>query len=732
MAEALGIEAVSRFGGLPLEASPTTCALCDARCGILGFLKNGHLRGLLGNPNDPNSRGRICIRGLAGMNLQEDEERLLYPMARQGRRGEGRWRRITWDEAFQHLADILGGSGKDQVLVQTGQRELLTERFLKVLGARREVTFLDGRRSWSADAAHRLTWGAGRGVPDVLRARTILNFGSNPYDHHELYVPFVQRLIEARAEKEAKLISFDVRLSETAGLSDEWVPVEPGSDVVVALALAHVILESGLHDSPFVERWTNCTEERLRGHLAPYTPERAQEISGVDAGAIRRIAVEFATRGPSVAFSGGGVSGQAHGTEGERAVLLLNAIVGSIDQPGGYCLPKAFTFQEPDPPHLQGMQIQEMSPPKALRGLLEGSFNVDLYLIYKDNPAYRLPQSHDIRKILRSRDRISNLIVMDTHVTETAAVADLVIPAATYLESWGIESRPSMEMIPFVGLRQPILAPVSESERLRQARINRFDRPVTRPMGEALPWDDLLLETARRMGGDTARALAFKGVEEYIEKLLSQIPSLMEDGGLAHLRRNGVWNGGHQRPVYGSYLTGGFRTKSGRLEIYSEALAKQGFSPLPSYDMPEKRGVSGLTLVPYRSLSSEGPPNAKWLCEIAHENPAWINEATAMGLGLVDGDRIEIISLYRRAEARVRTTQGIHPGVIAISRGLGHWGYGHFAEGAPFKGADPDAHLIWWQKQGNGAHIEPLVLIRLDPISGGQAWMDTVVKIEML
>jgi anaerobic selenocysteine-containing dehydrogenase len=521
-----------------------------------------------------------------------------------------------------------------------------------------------------------------------------------------------------------------VRLSETAGLSDEWLPLVSGTDGLVALAMAHAILERGLHDKAFLARWTNCPEERLRRHLAPHTPERAQEETGISAAEIRRIALEFATRRPAVAFAGDGVSLHVNGTQAERCILLLNAVVGNIDEPGGYCLPKRFSWEEPGPSRSRGSGLREMDPAMGFKEILDGPVKVGLYLAHMANPAYSLPHSDEVRRLLLSEERILNLVVMDSHLSETAMLADLVLPAATYLESWGLESRPAMGMVPYVGLRQPVLAPMPETERLKAARVNRLDQPAVRPRGEALPWDDVLLGIAWRMGGELAKSLAFQGPREYLERILEQIPALEQQGGLGYLRKNGVWSPQGQRPEYRSFESKGFPTASGLLEIFSRELESKGVSPMPSYAPVKKFKGEALTLVPFKGLAWRAHPNAKWLTEQSHESCAWINAATAKGLGLSDGDRVQVSSQGRRVILRLRASQGVQPGVLAIPRGLGHWGYGHFATGDPFKGSDPDSHLVWWKKHGNGIHLEPLIPIRLDPIGEGQAWMDTMVQIK--
>src|SRR4030067_850037 len=174
------------------------------------------------------------------------------------------------------------------------------------------------------------------GIGDVGHSRYILNFGANPYETHFLYVPFIQRLIDARMNLGAKVVTFDVRISQTAGKSDEWFRILPGTDSMVALAMAHVIANEGLWDKQFVERWTNTSPSRLLRHLSPYTPKRAESVSGVRASDIKRIAMEFANAKPGLAIGGGGTLKHINGTSNQKAILLLNAIIGSLDIKGGF------------------------------------------------------------------------------------------------------------------------------------------------------------------------------------------------------------------------------------------------------------------------------------------------------------------------------------------------------------------------------------------------------------
>ncbi len=178
-------------------------------------------------------------------------------------------------------------------------------------------------------------WGKSLDVNDVANTKYMLNFGCNVYESHTVYNSFVQRVIEGRVNNGAKLVTFDVRLSNTAGRSDEWFPIRPGTDGLVALAMANVIMREGLYDKEFIEKWTNVTVDQLKQHLARYTPEMAEKESGVPAADLVRIAREFATTKPATTISYRGVCAQYNGTQNERSVMLLNAITGNIDVKGG-------------------------------------------------------------------------------------------------------------------------------------------------------------------------------------------------------------------------------------------------------------------------------------------------------------------------------------------------------------------------------------------------------------
>ncbi|MEM9412358.1 MAG: molybdopterin-dependent oxidoreductase, partial [Planctomycetota bacterium] len=323
---------------------PGMCQLCSTICGIIGHVKDGQLIKIEGNPNDPNSRGRLCARGQAGLNHLYHPERLLYPLRRVGKRGEGKWKRISWDEALDEIAAKLkairdSGHPENFAFHQGRQRSKdALKRFLNAYGTKTQLShrsLCSGNRR-----AANLTylWESDWDLNDVEHSKYILNFGSNAFEAHQGHIPFANRIQNGRYNNGAKLVTFDVRLSNTAGASDEWFAPFPGTDGAVALAMNHVILMAGKHDAEFIDRWTTSSTEELKGHLANYTPEWAEKVSGIKADDIRRIAHEFADAAPrATTMCNRGSSAHLNGFYNDRAIQLLNAMVGSVGKKGGWC-----------------------------------------------------------------------------------------------------------------------------------------------------------------------------------------------------------------------------------------------------------------------------------------------------------------------------------------------------------------------------------------------------------
>ncbi|NWF53527.1 MAG: molybdopterin-dependent oxidoreductase [Syntrophaceae bacterium] len=693
---------------------PSTCLLCPAGCGIIGEVLDGRLEKIVGNPKHPNNRGKLCARGHAGVNVLYDPDRLLQPLKRSGGRGEGKWTRISWDQALEELAKRfadLRKSGRSEGLWvemgMPGSQDLMALEFLKAFGSPQVFPEADGL-GVNERFAHLATWGAESPVCDVARSRYILIFGANPYENDELYISLAQRIIEGKLVSAAKLVTFDVRNSNTAGRSNDWIPLKPGTDGIVALALAQHILQEGSHDPAFLSRWTNVPIPKLIEHLAPYTPEQAEKISGVRAADIRRVAMEFAHAKPAVALAGRGVSGHVNGVQNERCIALLNAVVGSIDIPGGCCLPRKIDLGAP------GLKSPYASSFQALTALKEGKASPDIYWCYLANPAYATPHTAEVTRLLKDEKKIPFLVVADTHLTETGALADLLLPMTTYLESWNLESRPSMGLVPFVSIRQPIVA----------------------PLGRSMSLGDALAGLAKRLGEDLQKAFPFANGEEFMEKAAARAGGLVRGGGLEALKKDGVWFDPAAKPEYRIYEKKGFSTPSGKFEVSSLKVQEKGQPALPSYvpiqahqELKEKEFI----LAVYQpGVMTRRLANSKWLAEILHASPLGINLRTAQSLGLKNGDRVKINSSAGSLTVPVRLTHGLHPKVVALPEGLGHWELGKIARAKKYRSNDFDTNELWWEQEGNGAHTNTVVPAQFDPAGGGAAWNDAVVTIEKI
>ena len=833
---------------------PGMCQLCSTVCGIVGHVKDGRLIKIEGNPNDPNSRGHLCARGHAGLNHLYHPERLLYPIKRVGKRGEGKWRRITWDEALDEIAEKLkavreSGHPEEFAFHQGRQRSKdALKRFLDAYGTKTQLShraLCSGNRR-----AANLTylWESDWDLNDVEHSKYILNFGSNAFEAHQGHVPFATRIQNGRFKNGAKLVTFDVRLSNTAGGSDEWFAPFPGTDGAVALAMCHTILKENLHDAEFISRWTNVTVDELREHVKPYTADWAEGVSGIPAADIRRIAIEFANAAPAcTTMCNRGSSAHINGFYNDRAIQLLNALVGSVGKKGGWCWspwggldPVVKTPKMPpgaktwsvleDPPEYplanvwRRMRVGEL----VYLYLLQGRTKLQAYMTYNLDSPLTWPEESLTQQVLTNEKMIEFHVCINCFYNETAHYADIVLPWATYLERWDLDARGAYNLRPYVGLRTPMIEPLGESKDVR----------------EFFP------ELAKRIGGGMEEWYQ-ESIEEYMEEWASNVPKNPETGkqGLERLLDEGAWEA-EREPFYEPYnipladdeMQGvvvdptsgiilkdevgigimqdgkplrGFKTPSrkfeirslfvqkiGRNEDCSELIARSGVSktksrpanhqghdvevdPMPTWFQPvEHQHLADdemiMTSFKWNVHNHGRTMNLKWLAEIVHSNPAWINPQTASKLGLKDGDWIELTSYYstelekqsphlkrddlptsdgRRSVATMRvpivTMEGIHPRAIAMSNSCGHWQYtsvaqarkepvsdGHLvgSDGQAYRDADWERNM-WWEDQsdndpkqwkpntGNGWNQNRLMPIAPDPVSGQQSFHDTVVKV---
>ncbi len=770
------------------QAIPYNCHFCNIQDGGIAFIENGRIVKLEGNPEHVSTRGRLCAKGNAGMWYTYDPDRILYPLKRVGARGEGKWKRITWDEALAEVAEKLNAALKidpNSISLKYGRNRSggVIDRFMNTLGSATVLNHTSVCES-SKKIGMQPTWGPDIETPDFANTKYILNFGSNILEAAYFHNPYAQRIAEGVVDNKAKLVTFDVRLSNTAGRSDEWIPVFPGTDGAVALAIGHVILRDDLQDSDFIDTWTNVSTTELKKHYQQYTPEWASALSGVPAEIIERIAREFATTKPATTYTYRGPAKHLYGAYNEKATMMLSIMTGNVEKRGGYCMPRGMGWPQPQPEPPKPAHGSEMAHPHEyplaehkVSHLLplfiaEGRQKINVHISYQDNAVYTNPGAQAYwGKLYRDEKLIPYYISMSPFMGEETALADLILPDCPYLERWEPESMPN-SLWPWLGIRQPVIKSLGES---RENRIMMRD----------IIW---------KMDPDGKRGMKkywnFKDGEDYMRQHFDNIPGLKEAGGLDFLKKHGVWPiygklnprtgkisdktgreivpeyGLHMKEVSAADMAGttvdahgtihkngkaigvrrkgknyaGFPTGNRLINVRVDEWAKYGFNPMPTFkqipwhkDMKEDEMI--LTTYKINVHKQSRSASVKWLAEIMHSNPVWMNTETAAKMGVKTGDLVRIESAVGHMVTKAYVFEGIHPKVVAIPTAFGHWEYGRLAtlklkeKAAGEFGGQDDADLnnVWWEDKG--VHPNAIIPTVVDPIGGSQGWFDTVVKV---
>jgi anaerobic selenocysteine-containing dehydrogenase len=638
----------------------SVCRMCHGGCGALVEVEEGRAVRVRGDPLHPISRGYLCAKGLASVELAYHEGRLKHPLKREGERGSGRWARVSWDEALDEIAsrllEIRGRYGAEAVVFATGSpRDYghLVHRLANAFGSPNitspgYVCYLP-RLIASILTCGNLPIADYDGGPNC-----IVMWGCNPIDTSpdEYCAAQVLRALE----RGPRLIVVDPRRTWLASKADVWLQLRPGTDAALALGMLHVIIEEGLYDKGFVERWT-VGFDKLRERVKAFTPKRVEEVTWVPAGLIEEAARAYASIKPACIHWGVKIEHNVNCMSAVRALVSLMAITGNLDVPGGNMLPSP----PPVVPHaefiLRHMLPEErrrrmlgaehrplaelglrVPPTYVVKAILEGDpYPVKAMVAFGTNPLLTWPNSRRVREALL---RLDLLVVVDFFMTPTAELADYVLPAATWLE---------IDDVAFYFLRSGYV----------MARRKAVE------VEECWPDHKIVIELAKRLG---LRHAFWDSVEDYLDYVLS--PSGMKWREFAEV-------GFLQAPVrYRKYEEGGFRTPSGKVELYSSRLESWGFDPLPSYVEPPETPYSRPDLAEEYPLilttgarspfffHSEGRQLAS-LRRLQPDPQLEMHPETAAALGVRDGDWVWVETLRGRVRMRAKLTDGIHPKVVS-------------------------------------------------------------------
>lgn len=723
----------------------TNCNMCGGQSGIKVKVVNGRAVKIEGmaNPNnvanisanyenavkelgalynDRDAAGRICTKGNSGLRTLYDPDRLKTPMVRVGERGSGKWKAIGWAEAIDQVAANL-----NKIRAQHGAESLawfsedhsfthIQQDFCKMYGTpnyHNHANLCDVARK----ASFKLVMGNERPLADFEDTSYSLIFGWNMLGAVK-WVHLPGTMNRGRA-KGAKLVYVDPYFNQTAAKSDKWVPIRPGTDGAMALAIGHVLIRKNLVNRQFINEWCVGFDDYAK-YVADKTPEWAEKISSVPASDIERIATEIgelARAGrPVVIDTWSGPGHHSNATLGGYAITVLPALLGMIDKPGTMMEPKkvgnAHHGLDVDLPSLKKPRVDGRGS-KYILGHDSGIYveTREVVLTGKEStPGSGIPKAGvfvfqnfvmsvpNQQKNIDFLKKLEYVVVNDTHMSETAGLADIIIPGSVYLERYDFTGY--WVTWPALGLRKPVVKSV-----INGLTEVEFWMAVMKKMGmkdkkgyspDENTYDayyaDEYTKTVYAKEQDWATykksTLALTGKTEY-EKFRKEVT--MPEGGKLDEKTGVVTDkaGKAVGVVIGDKIRAGFGTPSRKLEITSVFLKTKGFSGLPEYHEPEDAptGKFPLYLVNFKQIEHTHSRtfNNDYLIEQKPDNPLIINSATAARLGLKDGDAIWIESPYAKAKGTVQVSERIHPEVVALHHGYGHWGFGKNARGGTNK-----------------------------------------------
>jgi anaerobic selenocysteine-containing dehydrogenase len=669
---------------------PGVCAMCSAGCGLTvrvmaadadvvrngqaGVVRIAAAKKLEGAPDHPVNHGGLCVRGQAAIQVTYHPDRITQPLKRSGNRGDGRYQAVSWDAALAELAgqfDALGAAGRSGAVAAVtragfSQRRAVLDGFMNRLGAPAPVVY----ELFSDDVLRRanaMSFGREQ-LPtfDIGNAMHVLSFGADflgtwnsPVAHSAAY----GRMRQGRAGRRGSFVQVEARMSQTGANADEWVPVTPGTEGVLALGIASEIINANLRPAAAAGR-AGAQIDGWGSGLASYTPEEVQKVTGVAPQRLARLARQFGEAAPAVAIVAGPPLAHTNGLFTALAVNALNALVGNVGQPGGV----HFT------PQPAAVRSGSSAALKTLADTLlsGGDTAPQVLLIDGANPVFGAPKAWKVREAFA---RVSFIASFGSFIDETSAMADLILPDHSFLESW-------VDAVPESGALEATASVAP---------------PVMRPLHETRATPDVLLELGRRL--TTASLGAAPAWQTYDAMLASSFGTLPAPAGAtdawADAQAKGVWTG----------------TLPAAQLAAPAAVAGDRQGATTAYAPPQFDGDATqfpMHFLPFPSVFHDGSAaHLPWLQELPDPmtSAMWsswveINPQTAERLGIALGDIVTITSSQGTLQVAAVISPGLAPDVVAMPVGQGHQMFTRFASG---RGQNPIELLAPLTETSTGA-----------------------------
>jgi molybdopterin guanine dinucleotide-containing S/N-oxide reductase-like protein len=680
---------------------------CPDACGVLITVEDGRATHIQGDPAHPVTRGFLCAKVAKYLDRVYSPGRVLYPMRRVVPKGQGQgdatdFARISWDQALGEIASrfkqIASEFGPEAILPYSYGGTLgylnnsgMAHRFFYRLGAsqlNRTICATAGGDALITVIGRKL----GTEPEQFAESKYIIAWGANIHGGNVHLWPFIE---EAR-RKGAKLVVIDPYKTRTARCADWYLPINPGTDVALALGMMHVIIQENLYDADYVAKYT-LGFEQLRERVREYTPERVAQSTGLSADDIRKLARDYATARPAVIRVNYGVQRSQNGGMAVRAIAMLPCITGSWKEVGGglqLSVSGSFPLDDqanerPDlmlkSPLGRAARVVNMSElGKALTQLEQPP--VKAIFVYNSNPAVVAPNNNDVIRGFQRPDLFT--VVHEQFFTDTTDYADLLLPATTFFEH-------------------------KELQKSYGHYYLQVSNQAIAPLGECKSNTDLFQELALQMGfnDDCFR----QTVDEMIDQALAK-PD--KRGWLEGITRERLEKEGHMRLNLGEgpflpFAQGGFFTPSGKAELYSETLAAQGLDPVASFVPPqESRHSEQSGRFPLELLSRKADNylntsfcNVSSMQKLEHPDLLEINAADASRRGIREGDWVRVFNDRGAVRLRAHVNGSVQPGVVA-------------------------SLLNWARLAPDGKSINALTAETLTDIGGGATFYSCLVEVE--